>query len=363
VLNVAKQESLVDLSLCLRVLTTAALLVAIGGAPTAQVPFDRVRDVLGGGRQMRGIGGDAPVTSSIDRATTEVLSFDGFEPARLRPLREQPQDESGVFQVGPGSYEFQAASYCLHAGTHGPGGGDGYLYAPLEGSRTGVIRTILQGSVRHPELRQQDIQVLLWAILARTPLDQMPRQAQVAATSLLTPRHLLELGTGSFPMMTPGIWDGGGRAMPPAMARVFQAEARLRQLFARADTPYAEFERVAVLTGDPEFDEGRRDVPRGRWSYHPDGYFVRFFPSGYNKTTIQVHVPEPSTTAAAAEPAGEPGFRFALRAEARAVSTGSSPGSPIYVSSRGPARIDLSEVVAVPAARGRQRLAMSGREH
>jgi hypothetical protein len=363
VLGVVEQESIVDLSLCLRVLTTAALLVAIGGAPTAQVPFDRARDALNGGRQMRGVGGEAPVTSSIDRATTEVPSFDAFEPARLRPLREQPQDESGVFQVGPGSYDFQAASYCLHAGTHGPGGGDGYLYAPLEGSRTGVIRGILQGSVRHPELRQQEIQVLLWAILARTPLDRMPRQAQVAATSLLTARQLLELGTGSLPMMTPGIWDGGGRAIPPAMARAFQAEARLRQLFARADTPYAEFERVAVLRGDPEFDDGRRDVPRGRWSYHPDGYFVRFFPSGYDTTTIQVHVPEPATTASAAQPPAEPGFRFASRAEARAVSTASSSaGGLTPVSAGGSIRVDLSEVVAVPAARGRQRLAMSGRE-
>jgi len=354
----------VDLTLCLRLLTTAALLVAIGGAPTAQVPFDRVRDVLGGGGQIRGIGGDDPVTSGIDRATTEVPSFDGFEPARWLPLREQPQDESGVFQLGPGSYEFKAASYCLHAGTHGPGGGDGYLYAPLEGSRSGAIRAILQGSVRRPDLRQQDIQVLLWAILARTPLDQMPRPAQVAATSLLTPRQLLELGAGSLPMMTPGIWDGGGRAIPPAMARVFQAEAHLRQLFARADTPYAEFERVAVLPGDPEPDDGRRDVPRGRWSYHPDGYFIRFFPSGYDKTTIQVHVPEPATTAGGAEAAGEPGFRFASRAEARPVSTASSSADrPTHVSPGEPVRVDLSEVVAVPAARGRQRLAMSGREH
>jgi hypothetical protein len=352
-----------DISLCLRVLTTAALLVAIGPAPAAQVPIDRVRDALGG-HPIRAIGGDDPVTSSIDRATTEVPSFDGFEPARWLPLRDQPQDESGAFQVGSGSYEFQAASYCLHAGTHGPGGGDGYLYAPLEGSRSGAIRTILQGSVRRPDLHQQDIQVLLWAILARTPVEQMPRPAQVAAMSLLTPRQLLELGAGSLPMMTPGIWDGGGRAIPPAMARVFQAEGRLRELFARADTPYAEFERVAVLRGDPEFDDGRRDVPRGRWSYHPNGYFIRFFPSGYNKTTIQVHVPEPATTAGATQGAAEPGFRFASRAEAHPVSpASSSAGRATYLSAGGPVRVDLSEVVAVPAARGRQRLAMSGREH
>ena len=151
--------------------------------------------------------------------------------------------------------------------------------------------------------------------------------------------------------------------MPPAMARVFQAEARLRQLFARADTPYAELERVAVLLGDPEPDAGSREVPRGRWSYHPDGYFIRFFPRGYNQTLVQVHVPESTTTAPVTEAHGEAGFLFASRAEPPALSaTGSPSGRPAHVNPAGTVRVDLSETVAVPAARGRQRLAISGRE-
>ena len=205
-----------DLSLCLRLLTTAALLVAICGAPTAQVPFDCVHDVLGGGGQMRGIGGDAPGHQQHRLSDDRGAVVRRVRAARRLPLGQQPQDESGVFQARPGSYEFKAASYCLHAGTHGPGGGDGYLYGAARGLRSGAIRAILQGSVRRPDLRQQEIQVLLWAILARTPVDQMPRPAQVAATSLLTPRQLLELGAGSSAMMTPGIWDGGWRAIPPA---------------------------------------------------------------------------------------------------------------------------------------------------
>jgi hypothetical protein len=128
----------VGLSVSLRVLTTAALLAALGAAPSAQVGFDRVRDILGGNGPLAGIGADSPVTTSIDRARTAVEELDGFEPRQWRQLRDQPQDASGVFQVEPGSYEFQAASYCLHAGTHGPGRGDGYLYAPLEGSRSSV---------------------------------------------------------------------------------------------------------------------------------------------------------------------------------------------------------------------------------
>jgi hypothetical protein len=40
---------------------------------------------------------------------------------------------NGGFVVQYGYYTLQTQSYCLKAGTHGPGGGDGYLYAPPKG--------------------------------------------------------------------------------------------------------------------------------------------------------------------------------------------------------------------------------------
>ena len=341
----------------LRVATTAALAAVLSTVPSAQVPFGQIRDILGAGGP-HGAGSDSPVTTSLGRAVTAVEALDRFEPAVWQPLQDQPQDGSGAFHLMPGAYDFQAASYCLHAGTHGPGGGEGYLYAPLEGSRRAVIRAILQNSVGHREIPQQEIQVLLWAILARTSLHQMPRPAQAAAARLLTPGELLELGGASFRAVTPGIWSGGGQALPPAVSRVLQAEAQLRQLFTRDDTPYAELERVAVLLGDPEPDPGWRDVPRGRWSSHPDGYFIRFFPSGYDKTRIQVYVPEPRAVARD----GLSAFSFSSRAgipgEASIGSSDAIPFNPV-----GAVRVDLSESVAVPAARGRQRLAMSARAH
>jgi hypothetical protein len=99
-------------------------------------------------------------------------------------------------------------------------------------------------------------------------------------------------------------------------------------------------------------------VPRGRWSSHPDGYFIRFFPSGYNKTKVQVYVPEPRAIARDAAA----GFSFSSRAAIPGVASAASedgiPSNPV-----GAVRVDLSEAVAVPAERGRQRLAMSGRAH
>lgn len=54
-----------------------------------------------------------------------------------------------------------------------------------------------------------------------------------------------------------------------------------------------ETDRAAVRLGSPPLEEGDRDVPRGRWSYHPNGYFLRYFPTGYSRTEVQIYVPEP----------------------------------------------------------------------
>jgi hypothetical protein len=57
---------------------------------------------------------------------------------------------------------------------------------------------------------------------------------------------------------------------------------------------FAEMERVAVLSGAAPLGEGSRDVPSGRWSLHPDGYYVRYLPSGYSSTRVEIWVPQGS---------------------------------------------------------------------
>ena len=36
------------------------------------------------------------------------------------------------------------------------------------------------------------------------------------------------------------------------------------------------------------------DTPRGIWTLHPDGYYVRYYPSGYSVTKTQIYVPKNS---------------------------------------------------------------------
>ena len=55
-----------------------------------------------------------------------------------------------------------------------------------------------------------------------------------------------------------------------------------------------EDKRAAVLAGLAPLGAGSRAVPAGRWSLHPDGYYVRYIPQGYSYTVTQIWVPQGS---------------------------------------------------------------------
>lgn len=277
--------------------TTTALTLALaiaGAAPVkAQIPglgdaarvLDRVPSLSSF------LEGDPAVTTNLDDAVTEVAFLDGSTPLRFWALDALPRDANGGFRLVPGAFVFETQSYCLKAGTAGPGGGDGYLFAPLAGSKGGIVRTILRNSVAHPEVQQRDIQVLLWAIIARTEFDEMPSQMQRTARTLLSRDQIDDLDDGALGMVPESVMREAMNRLPPAAREVFQAEARLRSMISRGTSDFAQLERVAVLTGAVEPPEGSRPVPEGRWSYHPDGYYLRFFPSGYSQTRIELVVP------------------------------------------------------------------------
>lgn len=236
---------------------------------------------------------EPPISTSLEDALTEVPFLDDFNPEIVTPLTVLPRGVKGGFLLHPGLYKLNAESYCLHAGKYGPGRGDGYLYAPLKGSRAGAIRHILQRSVERPEIPQQDIQVLLWAILSRTKISDLSPNVQTAAGKLLTPEEIFELNGGAWGLISDSqLRQAIDRLnLPPAVQQVLAAETRLRSLLTGGGSSYEELERIAVLFGDAPIGEGSHEVPQGRWSYHPNGYFIRYFPSGYPLTRVEVSVP------------------------------------------------------------------------
>lgn len=238
--------------------------------------------------------GEPAITTSLADALTEVSFLDDFDPQFPLPLTLMPRAENGNFiLIRPGIYEFKAQSYCLKAGTYQPGQGEGYLYAPLKGPRAQIVRHILERSVDHPEIPQQDIQYLLWAILARTRISAMSRSNQLTALRLLSKEEILALNSGTLGIIPDNVLNRALGNLPPLIQNIIRAENQIRGLLTRADATYDQIERLAVLAGEPPFDKDGRDIPRGRWSYHPNRYFVRYYPSGYVVTRRQISVSGP----------------------------------------------------------------------
>ena len=281
---------------CSRLVVFCACLLAVGvllgqiRLPKIKVP----KDIPGLDDILRG---EPPLTTGIRDAVTEVPFLDDYNPEYFMPMTMLPRTAEGAFVLDrAGDLEFEAQSYCLKAGTYGPDGnrgGAGYLHAPQKGPLADVIRSVIRRSYLHPDIPQRDIQVLLWAIIARAKFSNMPRAYQLTAAKLLTPQEILRLNGGALGLVPRSLKDKAFEKLPPAARRVLEAEAELRSLLTEAEATYEDLERVAILTGDPPPDKEDRQVPRGRWSLHPEGYFVRYFPHGYREIRIELSVPAP----------------------------------------------------------------------
>ncbi|HEX8558449.1 MAG TPA: hypothetical protein VF668_10120 [Pyrinomonadaceae bacterium] len=241
------------------------------------------------------LGDKQPITTSLGDAKWGDSTKDGFTPREAgRSLMTLQRTPNGGFVLQPGFYSMQTQSYCLKAGTHGPGGGDGYLYAPPKGPAEDAVMTIVRNSVNRPEIPQQRIQQLLWAIIARAKFEDLTSELKATASQLLTPRQLASLNRSALDVLQGNALTDALGGVPEPLRQIAQAEAQLRQMLTTPGASFAEMERVAVLSGAAPLGPGSREVPSGRWSTHPDGYYVRYLPSGYSSTRVEVWVPQGS---------------------------------------------------------------------
>jgi hypothetical protein len=277
-------------SLLVKAVLTASVLLCAAGPVSAQFGL---RDLA----RMAGAAGVSapnlrkePISTSLADAQWGDSSKDDFSPRQAkRQLMELQRTPNGGFLLEPGYFTFHAQSYCLHAGTHGPGEGDGYLYAPPLGAAKDAVMAIVRNSVQHPEIEQRTIQSLLWAILARAKVEDLSTDLKLAASRLLTPRQLASLNRNVLDMLSEGpIADN----LPSELRQVLQAEADLRRMLTAPGTSYAQLEQVAVLAGMAPLGAGSMQVPAARWSHHPDGYWVRYLPSSYTNTVVEIWVPD-----------------------------------------------------------------------
>jgi len=243
--------------------------------------------------------GEPPITTSLKDATFGEPSMDGTPTPTpgFTSMMTLERTLNGGFILRPGYYEMHTQSYCLKAGTHGPGGGDGYLYAPPKGHARDAVMTIVRGSVRHQEIPQQKIQLLLWAIIARAKFENLSPDLKAVAAQLLTPQQIATLNRGALDYLPGPAHDKAMQSVPGPLRQALEAEARLRQMLTDPNSSFAQMEAVAVLSGAAPLGEGSFTVPAGRWSRHPDGYYVRYLPRSYSYTLTQIWVPEGSGVA------------------------------------------------------------------
>lgn len=168
------------------------------------------------------------------------------------------------------------------------------MYAPLKGPAEELCRDIVRNSVQHPEIDQHDIQALIWAILASAKYETLQNNLKVVAAKLLTEKQLLGMNRSALDLLSGDGIAGRFLKEPPFVRQVLEAQAKLRNAFADPASNFGDFERIAVLTGQVPFGPGSREIPTGRWSNHPDGYLIRFYPSGYPTTKVDIYVPEGS---------------------------------------------------------------------
>lgn len=236
-----------------------------------------------------------PVTTSFDDAKTEIELMADFDPPEqyFLPLSSLERNEKGEYILEEGLYSDWNKSFCLKAGTHGPGTGNGYLYAPLEGPKAFLVQKLLENwQLRRPEIPQSDVQSLIWAIIARTDIDKMTPKYKLTLVALLDKDDIAQLtGNALKDKAMDAAYLKLRNEIPPAIAKVIDAERNLRSAYSRADATYDQLEGYAMLAGLAPAADDIRPVTSGRWSFHPAGYFVRYFPSGYQSTKVDVYVP------------------------------------------------------------------------
>ncbi|KKX48168.1 hypothetical protein [Sphingobacterium sp. IITKGP-BTPF85] len=123
------------------------------------------------------------------------------------------------------------------------------MYAPTLGKKKEVVTAILKSAEQHPEVKQSDIQMLLWTIIAKTKFIDYAGSVKETALTLLTPKQLLQLEGGALGILPFDAMAAAKEQLPASLRAVFEAENNIRSLVSSGNYSYEEFEQYAILAG------------------------------------------------------------------------------------------------------------------
>ncbi|MDX1461884.1 MAG: serine hydrolase domain-containing protein [Marinirhabdus sp.] len=230
-----------------------------------------------------------PVTTNFnDVNNTKYLSNDFGNDVVYKNIHDQPYDWEKGFFLSPGFYEGRFQSFCIKAGTYTPRKGNGRFYAKLKGPKADIVAAIIEGFQTNPEVSQRDAQLLLWAIIAKTDFQKMKGPIKITALKLLTTNQIARLSKGALEEYATNKIESVARKNE-TLRSILNAENNLRQKYYAGIHDYSQYEEIAMRTGVEPVLNG---YDLGRWTKHPEGFFIRYFVKGYSETITQIYVPE-----------------------------------------------------------------------
>jgi len=233
-----------------------------------------------------------PITTSIDDALWECPWLDPIGTETCADGMGLPLSATGVFTIQVGHWLLDLQSFCIKPGAERPGEGDAYLYAPLKGPQADMLSRMLVAGWQDPSVTQEALQEVIWAVIIGTAWEELPPEGQAVAHRLMTPRELAELKHERVGYIPEEQEERVFGVLPPQVSQVLRGENLLRRLFATGQHDYGTLEAAAV---PPTSETPQTNRPWGRWSYHPEGFYIRFEPDGYARCRTFIIRPQPVT--------------------------------------------------------------------
>jgi hypothetical protein len=215
-----------------------------------------------------------PIVNEIDSSLTSQ------QPLSILDL---PQSQDGEIILSEGYYEGDFRSYCLQPGTPDPSERDAYTQAPLGGYRKDIVETILRNTIDRTDLNQRNIQLLLWSVVSGSDYNKLSSPVKSTSRQLLTSRQIFALQGGVI-----GVMKTIAASLPES--GISPVLNNMKNLFELGNSSYEAYEQIAVLRQPSTIR--RADYRKDQWYKQDGGYYVRYFPSSYQRTRIQVYVPK-----------------------------------------------------------------------
>jgi hypothetical protein len=132
--------------------------------------------------------------------------------------------------------------------------------------------------------------MLLWAILSRTKVSEMPPRLQAAARALLPAGEINAIDVNGLQVIEAAEHANLFRSVTGPIRQALEVESDLRYEFSKGNANYEQIEQIAIREGARPA-QSKNAITRGQWSRHPGGYFIRYYPDSFSNMRLQILVP------------------------------------------------------------------------